>query len=64
MSGHMLLRLMFHKLSETAKKNSTLNICSVLKDTVGSTTLYSSIGGNGTDGEDSERYNGVGYNQH
>lgn len=46
------------------KKNNILNISPVSEDTVGSTTLYSTIGGNGTDGEYCERYNGVGYDEH
>lgn len=33
-------------------------------DTVGSAPLYSSVGGNGTDGEYGECYDGVGHDQH
>lgn len=34
------------------------------QDTVGSAPLYSTIGGNSTDGEYCKRYNDVGYSQH
>lgn len=64
MSGHILSRSLLQLEWMKPQCHNISNMISVSEDTVGSTPLYSTISGNGTDGEYCERYNSVGHHQH